>query len=149
MRIGRFGLGGRSLTGGPGPRRARLAIIACLLLVPPEALSQGTELTVIPKAEAAGNVRAKVRAGELHVCVSETVTDLDSQPVIAFQNHCQRQVNVMLCVQVPAQPTAYYLILIERNARVRHRLWSTDGKAFNYTYNACDRPYCTPPRSEC
>jgi hypothetical protein len=94
-------------------------------------------------------LREQVRTGALHRCVSEAVTDIESQPLITFQNHCDRQVNVMLCVNVPGQPRAYYLVLLGSMTKVHHRLWSTDGNPFAYTYNACDRPYCTPPRSEC
>jgi len=97
----------------------------------------------------AAEVRAKVKAGELRPCVSETVTDADSQPVIAFQNDCTHQANVMLCVNVPGKEPVHYMLLIASRSKVLHRLWNTDGKPFTYNFNVCDRPYCTPPASEC
>ncbi len=94
-------------------------------------------------------VRDKVRAGALRPCVAETVTDRESQPVITLQNRCARQVNVMLCVNVPGRPVAHYLLLINAGSKAQHRIWIDDGEPFRYNYNSCDRPYCTPPRSEC
>lgn len=105
--------------------------------------SEGSRLSV------AREIRAKAKAGKLRPCVSESVTDLDSQPVITLRNHCSRQANVMLCVNVPGRPVAQYLLLVSSNSEVRHRLWITDGLPLRYNYNSCDRPYCTPPRSEC
>jgi hypothetical protein len=106
--------------------------------------SKGGQYAVSAKDDASKRIRERVRAGELHVCVTDALTDADSHPVITFHNHCARQVNVMLCVHVPGHVPVYYLIL-----QVPHRLWITEGRAFSYRYNACDRPYCTPPRSEC
>jgi hypothetical protein len=97
----------------------------------------------------AREIRAKAKAGALHPCVSETVTDLESQPVITFENHCTHQANVMLCVSVSGQQVAQYLLLVGGASKVNHRLWITGGNPFRYSYNSCDRPYCTPPRSEC
>jgi hypothetical protein len=111
--------------------------------------SKDGQHAVSAKDEASKRIRERVRAGELHVCVTDALTDADSQPVITFHNHCARQVNVMLCVHVPGHVPVYYLILLDSVAQVPHRLWITEGRAFGYRYNACDRPYCTPPRSEC
>jgi hypothetical protein len=95
------------------------------------------------------NLRARVKAGALRPCVTESVSDRDSQPVITFENHCARQANVMLCVSVSGRPAAQYLLLIDARSKARHRIWIDTGVPFQYNYNSCDRPYCTPPRSEC
>ena len=100
-------------------------------------------------SDTAAEVRAKVKAGALRPCVSETITDAQSQSVIAFENHCTHQANVMLCVNVPGKEPVHYMLLIGSGSKVLHRLWNTDGKPFTYNFNVCDRPYCTPPASEC
>jgi hypothetical protein len=94
-------------------------------------------------------LRERVKAGALRPCVTESVSDRDSQPVITFENHCTRQANVMLCVSVAGQPMAQYLLLLDPRSKARHRIWMDAGVPFQYNYNSCDRPYCTPPRSEC
>jgi hypothetical protein len=66
-----------------------------------------------------------------------------------FRNGCDRQVNVMLCVHVSGQSLAYYLLLVGNHAEARQRLEQMNGRKFEYKYNACDRPYCTPPNSQC
>jgi hypothetical protein len=120
-------------------------LVSCNLLSTP---------ALVGAAEAATHtdsrtLRERIKAGALRPCVTETVSDRDSQPVITFENHCPRQANVMLCVSVSGQPAAQYLLLINARSQARHRIWIESGVPFQYNYNSCDRPYCTPPHSQC
>jgi hypothetical protein len=122
-----------------------LALLCCSFLSAPIHVG-ATEQTNQTESR---NLRERIKAGALRPCVTESVSDRDSQPVITLENHCARQANVMLCVSVSGRPAAQYLLLIDARSKARHRIWIDTGVPFQYNYNSCDRPYCTPPRSEC
>jgi hypothetical protein len=121
------------------------ALFCCGLLVAP-VLGGAAEQATHTESQ---TLRERIKAGALRPCVTESVSDRDSQPVITFENHCARQANVMLCVSVSGLSVAQYLLLLDPRSKARHRIWIDPGVPFHYNYNSCDRPYCTPPRSQC
>jgi hypothetical protein len=136
-------------------RRCLRPLCGCVLVLALLAgNSQSANSQAVPEnparnAGAGRDIRDKVRAGKLHSCISDSQPDTSSQPVLVFINNCDRQANLMLCVRFEAAPKAYYLILIGANGEARQRFWDANGRSFQYKFNSCDRPYCTPPKPEC
>lgn len=112
-------------------------------VTPPVAAPGGTKGGYKP------DIRKRVRAGELHACVTAAVSKAHAQPRLMFQNHCDVQVNVSLCVRVVGQDKAYFLILMGRKSEAQQSLWIEAGARYSYKYNSCEKPYCTPPEPDC
>jgi len=94
-------------------------------------------------------IRDKVRQGKMNTCITDAVDTARDDQVIILQNHCEKQVNVMLCVRVEGGSKSYFLLLIDSLSKARQRLMTQGQPKFNYRYNSCSGPYCSPPESEC
>jgi hypothetical protein len=134
-------------------RCRQLALVSAALLL--GALTAGAYAappetkTDPPRSGYKDDVRRRVRAGELHDCVTDFVSQSHAQPRLVFHNHCDAQVNVSLCVRVAGQDRAYFLLLMGRKSEAQQMLWIEPGARYSYKYNACEKPYCTPPEPDC
>lgn len=95
------------------------------------------------------NVRRLVKEGKLNACVTDKATVVADRPRLVFHNNCDAQVNVSLCVRVEGEPRSYFLILMSKRSEAQQVLWIEDGVRYEYKYNSCDKPYCTPPEADC
>lgn len=101
------------------------------------------------KAVNKADIRALARAGKLNACVTDSVEISDSQPVIVLTNHCDHTVHVMLCTHAAGGQRVQVPMFLRSGTEARHRLPIDSSRKFNYLYNTCERPYCTPPEAEC
>ncbi len=102
-----------------------------------------------PEHASPADLREQIRAGALHPCVSGHVLDRATDPVIVLQNTCDQPANVMLCVRVRGQAPSYFLLLLDQSAELREHLSWVGTQKFEYRFNSCAHPNCTPPASEC
>jgi hypothetical protein len=101
-----------------------------------------------PKSE----IRQMAREGKIRVgtCIRDSVVTSGGQPSILLENSCGFQVNIQLCERVSGDPISnHFLFLLQGKTDTRHPIWLKSGETFDYTYNACGAPYCTPPESDC
>jgi hypothetical protein len=99
--------------------------------------------------ESKADIRKLVKEGKMNACVTDEATRVANQPRLVFHNTCDVQVNVSLCVRVQGQPKSYFLILMSKKSEAQQVLWIADGVHYDYLYNSCDKPYCTPPEADC
>ncbi len=52
-------------------------------------------------------------------------------------------------MRVEGQAKSYFLLLIDSLSKARQRLTTHGAPKFQYRYNSCSGPYCSPPESEC
>lgn len=114
-------------------------------------------LLCAPFARAAGlddaqreAMRERVRLGQLHACVAESLVADAEHPVLVLRNDCDGRVSVTLCLRRESQGEAdYYTLLIAPGAEARQQLLMQARQKFSFRFNTCRSDFCTAPRPEC
>lgn len=94
------------------------------------------------------SLRELIKQGKLRTCITDTIELPAPNPLLVFKNECDQTVHVTLCVRVPGEKRAYYVVRVRPHAEARHRLMMKQGE-FVYSYNTCTQPYCSAPEPQC